>query len=71
MYFYSCQANTKKGLDMNKPTYKPIWNVKITDENGNECGWAADGETAKEALEQIIKCLETWGAQHNEVKPRN
>ena len=21
---------------MNKPTYKPIWNVKVIDENGNQ-----------------------------------
>ena len=42
---------------MNKPTYKPIWNVKVIDENGNQTGWAADGETAKEALNKSSSAL--------------
>ena len=48
----------RKEVDMNTTTYKPIWNIKITDENGKETGWAANGETAKEALQSIIEAIE-------------
>jgi hypothetical protein len=34
--------------------YKPIWNIKVIDENGNENGWAARGDTVEEALQTII-----------------
>ena len=51
-------TNKRKEVDMNTTTYKPIWNIKIIDQNGKEVGWATEGETAKEALESIIEAIE-------------
>ena len=53
------QPNRRKKETMETATtYKPIWNIKIIDQNGKEVGWAAEGETAKEALESIIEAIE-------------